>query len=352
MTSGETPKEPVSPNIVLLGESGVGKSALASRLLGDEFRETASTHGIQSHILQAPGDDNKQSVIFELGSEKSREELLSSLREIDARVALVLVDPSRETELHEVIRMWMSLLIESRTYTRSTQMLVAARMDCCGMTGNTSLEELARAFRFDGVFQTSAKTADGIQELRSAVVKAARPADDEPAMDSVARVIQTMAETLCRLVAQDADALEQIEWRELERIIAVALDAIGFTVELTPGSRDGGKDVVANCVVHNNKHTYYVEIKHWKRGDRPGPNHVSDFVELNVGDETDGGLFLSSSGFTKAVYGQVGEISKQRVHLGEREKIVSLCQHFVRKKEGVWYPTQALPELLFADTVN
>src|SRR2546423_722434 len=352
MTTDDTPTEPVSPKIVLLGQSGVGKSALAIRLSGDEFRETASTHGAQSHILQSPDDDNKQPVIFELGSEKSRNEILSSLKEIAANVALLLVDPTRDKELHENIQAWKSYLIDSGTDTRSTQMLVAARMDRGGVFGNTSLEELAREFSFDGVFQTSAKTANGIQELRSAVVEAARPRDDEVARDSVARVVQTMAETLCRLVAKDADALDQIEWRELERIIAVALDAIGFTVELTPGSKDGGKDVVANCAVRNNEHTYYIEIKHWRKGDRPGPNHVSDFVELNVRDETDGGLFLSSSGFTNGVYGQVGEISRQRVRLGEREKIVSLCQHFVRREEGMWYPTQPLPELLFADTLN
>jgi restriction endonuclease Mrr len=161
-----------------------------------------------------------------------------------------------------------------------------------------------------------------------------------------------MAETLCRLVAKDSKALDLIEWRELERIIAAALDAIGFTVVLTPGSKDGGKDVVANCIVSNTEQTYYIEIKHWRKGNRPGPNHVSDFVELNARDRTDGGLFLSSSGFTNGVYAQVGEISRQRVHLGEREKIVSLCQHFVRRKDGMWYPAQPLPELLFADTLN
>ena len=352
MTTGDTSTETVSPKIVLLGQSGVGKSALAIRLTGDEFRETASTHGMPSHVLQTPGDDNKQPVIYELGSEKSRKDILSLLQEIDPNVALLLVDLTRDSELHENIRTWKSHLIDSGTDTSSTQMLVAARMDRGGITGETLLEKRAREFSFDGVFQTSAKTAEGVQELRSAVVEAARPRDDELEKDSVARVIQTMAETLCRLVAKDANALHQIEWRELERIIAVALDAIGSIVELTPGSKDGGKDVVANCVVHNKEHTFYIEIKHWRKGDRPGPNHVSNFVELNARDVTDGGLFLSSSGFTNDVYSQVGEISRQKVRLGEREKIVSLCQHFVRRKEGMWYPTQPLPELLFADTLN
>lgn len=352
MTTADTSTDKLSPKIVLLGQSGVGKSALAIRLTGDEFRLTESTHGTHSYVLQTPGVDDKQPVIFELGSEKSRNAILSSLKEIDPSVALLLVDPTRNSELRENIKTWKSHLIDSRTDTRSTQMLVAARMDVGGFTGETSLEELVREFSFDGVFQTSAKTADGIQELRSAVVEVARPRDEEVESDSVARVIQIMAETLCRLVAKDADALDQIEWRELERIIAVALDSIGFTVELTPGSKDGGKDVVANCVVRNNEHTFYIEIKHWRKGDRPGPNHVYSFVELNARDATDGGLFLSSSGFTNDVYSQVGEISKQNVRLGEREKIVYLCQHFVRRKEGMWYPALPLPELLFADTLN
>lgn len=342
----------LSSKIVLLGQSGVGKSALAHRLTGDEFYPTESTQGTQSYVLQTPGDEDKQPVIFELGSEKSRNEILSSLKEIDPSVALLLVDPNRDSELRENIKTWKTHLIDSKTDTRSTQMLVASRIDVVVGTAETSLEELAREFNFDGFFKTSAKTTDGIQELRAAVVEATRPKDEEVESDSVARVVQTMVETLCRLVAKDSKLLEQIEWRELERIIAVALDAIGFTVELTPGSKDGGKDVVAKCLVRNNEHIFYIEIKHWRKGDRPGPIHVYSFIELNARDATDGGLFLSSSGFTNGVYSQLGEISKQKVRLGDREKIVHLCQHFVRRKEGMWYPAQPLPELLFEDTLN
>jgi len=169
---------------------------------------------------------------------------------------------------------------------------------------------------------------------------------------SVAFVVGVMAASLCELIAKQPRVLEEVEWRDLERVIAVALGEIGFTVTLTPPAKDGGKDVVANCVIQSSSKVFYIEIKHWRKGDRPGTKQVSDFVEVNARDRTDGGLFLSSSGFTDSVYRQLGNISRQRIRLGERGKIVSICQYYVKRQQGVWQPLSPLPEVLFENTLG
>lgn len=97
---------------------------------------------------------------------------------------------------------------------------------------------------------------------------------------------------------------------------------------------------------------FYIEIKHWKKGGRPGLKHISEFIELNVRESTNGGLFLSSSGYTLDVYSQLSEIKYQHVHLGQKEKIVSLCQQYVKRKQGLWVSQLPLPDLLFENTLN
>lgn len=167
----------------------------------------------------------------------------------------------------------------------------------------------------------------------------------------VSVIVREMSALLCAAVANDRREIDKLEWRDLERVVAEALSGIGFMVTLTRPSKDGGKDVVANCIVSSQEMTFYVEIKHWRRGAQPGLKHITDFVEVNAKDKTKGGLFLSSSGYTDSVYSQLGCISRDHVFLGEREKIFSLCQYYVRKERGLWVPEPALPEILFEDTL-
>ena len=137
-------------------------------------------------------------------------------------------------------------------------------------------------------------------------------------------------------IAEDPTALDHVEWRDLERIIASALRELGFWVELTPPAKDGGKDIIARCTVGKAQKTYYVEVKHWKK-DKPGSGQITAFIQVNSVNQTDGGLFLSSSGYSEWAHSRIGEIMRQRVRLGERDKIVALCQQYVRTKRASGY---------------
>ena len=170
--------------------------------------------------------------------------------------------------------------------------------------------------------------------------------------DLVAQAINRMCVELCLLVARDRKALRHVDWRQLEQVLATALDGLGFDVELTPPSKDGGKDIVVTCHLRGRQLTYYVEVKHWRSGKRVGAPHVFDFVEINVSEGTDGGLFLSSSGFTHSSFSQLSEMSHEKVRLGGEDKIVSLCQHFTRQTRGIWRPSAVLPKILFEQTVR
>lgn len=153
---------------------------------------------------------------------------------------------------------------------------------------------------------------------------------------------------LCELIAADARALSFIEWREVERVVAMAFKGLGFEVELTRPAKDGGKDIIARCELRGDIHVYYVEVKHWRSGKKAGPREVNHFVEINVRDHTKGGLFLSTSGYAPAVYVRLAEIGQRRIQLGNSETVVSLCQQFVRHQgSAVWQVVDILPEVVF-----
>ena len=71
-----------------------------------------------------------------------------------------------------------------------------------------------------------------------------------------------------------------IEWREMEKTLAEVFSGIGFDVELTPSSKDGGKDLVLECLIQGKTHSYFVEIKHWRAGSRVGAKDICDFVHV------------------------------------------------------------------------
>ncbi len=333
--------------VVLVGDSGVGKTSLIHSLSGQDFRPTEATHGISPTAL----DSDREVLITEIAGETPRENVLVKLNDLRPAVVLVLVDPLNERLERDITR-WGDLLT-SNTDEPYQRLLVAARCDR-GPHDTETLRNLATRHSFDGVFDTSAKDATGIQELRTSVLNAVstRDEEDDGNLGDVSLVVRTMVDSLCELVARDANILQQIEWRDLERLVAATLEKIGFTVILTPPAKDGGKDVIANCIVGNKEKTFYVEIKHWCKGDRPGAKQVSEFIELNAREGTDGGLFLSSSGFTAPVHSRLAEIRRQHVRLGQREKLVSLCQQYVKRKKGLWVPHRPLPDLLFEHTLN
>jgi hypothetical protein len=167
---------------------------------------------------------------------------------------------------------------------------------------------------------------------------------------AVVAAVKGLAVRLCELIAQDGTALRHIEWRHLEEVVATALEGIGFSVELTRPSKDGGKDVVVSCTLKGRRCTFYVEVKHWRSGKRVGAAPILDFVEINVSAGTAGGLFLSTSGYQDTIWTQLSEVERTTVQLGDGEKVVSLCQHFTRRGRGLWDAEGMLPTLLFKDT--
>ena len=175
--------------------------------------------------------------------------------------------------------------------------------------------------------------------------------DDENFIGEVQQILRIVSQQFAMLIAQKPNILEELEWLDLERTIAEIFDGLGFDVNLTPSSKDGGKDVILKCQVQGQQQNYIVEIKHWRSRSRVGGGDLRDFLNVILREARDGGLFLSTYGFCDNAFEQLTEIERQRLRFGEQEKIVALSRTYVKAKSGIWSPPEKLTEVLFEDTI-
>jgi len=174
--------------------------------------------------------------------------------------------------------------------------------------------------------------------------------NEMPEIEAEVRVIlQNVSRKLAQMIAFAPNALAHLEWRDVERVVAEVFDGLGFAVTLTPGSKDGGKDVILTCKVNGKRAEYYVEIKHWRSSTRVGSAAVEKLLKVIAREKKDGGLFLSTYGFTENAFEQLTTIERQTLKFGDQEKIVALCQSYVKARAGLWSPPLNLSEIIFVD---
>jgi small GTP-binding protein len=160
-----------SAKILLVGDSGVGKTGLGWRLAHGEFKEQSSTHGQQFWLLnqlcrQRSDCLQCEAVLWDLAGQEDYR-LIHALFLDDADLALMLFDPARNDDLLSGIEFWLKQLkVDARPPSGTLTILIAARSD----RGSPRLtqEELDAFCKQRGIkayLPTSAKTGDGVEEL-------------------------------------------------------------------------------------------------------------------------------------------------------------------------------------------
>ena len=162
--------------------------------------------------------------------------------------------------------------------------------------------------------------------------------DDNNEVAPVLKLIEYTTKELAKIVAENAKALRDLEWRDLERLLGEVFDGIGFKVELTRSSKDGGKDLVLEFVAGDVISKYYVEVKHWTSGKLVGPNIVRDFLSVIVRDNCAGGLLIATEGFSSNMAETITEIDRRQLILGDKTTVTSLCRTYLNISQGLWKP--------------
>ena len=162
--------------VLLVGESGAGKTGISMRLALGRWEATESTSGAWATQLKLPAEGGGDGVdreiwLWDFGGQADQR-LIHQLYMEDTALAVLVFDGQKE-DLFESLGQW------DRDITRGSRksfpkLLAAGRVDAGGLrVSRTQLETFARERGFDlRVFETSAKTSAGCAELKEAIVKA------------------------------------------------------------------------------------------------------------------------------------------------------------------------------------
>jgi GTPase SAR1 family protein len=163
--------------VLLLGDSGVGKSGLAMVLAGQPFRATDSTHGRRIWQLAASEDldgppGEREVLIWDLAGQPGYR-IVHQLHLGGSALALIVFDSKNETTPLLGVRHWARAVRHAHPLAAGglPTFLVAARIDRGGTAvSRERIAEVKADFAIDDDFATSAREGIGTDELRARIL--------------------------------------------------------------------------------------------------------------------------------------------------------------------------------------
>jgi len=185
----------VNAKVVLVGDTGVGKTGLSLVLSGQPFAPTDSTAGRQVWALgtaedEVPGERKRtrETLLWDLAGQPGYR-VIHQLHLSEVAVALVVFDARSETDPLSGVVHWDRALRAAHQRQGGeavplSKFLVSARADRGGVpVSKERLDELIKGLDFAGYYATSAKEGWQIAELRAAIERAI-PWDELPTVTS------------------------------------------------------------------------------------------------------------------------------------------------------------------------
>ena len=157
--------------VVLVGESGTGKTGLALRLAEDRWQETESTHGMNVWPLKLPGLDAKgierEVWLWDFAGQPDYR-LIHQLYMDETALALLVIDPQRDNPFAP-LEHWEKALAAAVKHDPA-KLLVAARCDRGGFTiSQKKIDQHCDKQGYAKHLTTAAKSGDGCDDLKSLI---------------------------------------------------------------------------------------------------------------------------------------------------------------------------------------
>lgn len=175
------------------------------------------------------------------------------------------------------------------TYTRDVKWGETAPRDVLSPSSKNSL----------GGIQTIFAVSDEVMaDLTNAARDKSVVASNDPAIDDndATNDEEALAATYDNGIELIKDRVNQLDWEDMERLVAGLLKAMGYCARVMPKGPDGGRDVVASPDALGLESPRIVaEVKH-RKGAMGAPAVRAFIGGLRAGDR---GLYVSTGGFTK-----------------------------------------------------
>ena len=129
-----------------------------------------------------------------------------------------------------------------------------------------------------------------------------------------------------RYILSETDAHESIlgtiDWRDFEFLVAALYEAKGYEVEVTPGQKDGGRDVIARRTGADAETLYVACSRGASKKDAEAVAALNG--RLDTGERASRGVFINVAGFTEQGPGTAVAVAKEmpRVALLGRDQLL------------------------------
>ena len=215
--------------VLLVGDSGVGKSGLALRLTENRFEPTVSTDGAWATQLplstgETPGEIEREIWLWDFAGQADYR-LIHQLFMDETALAVQVFNPQSENPFDGLGQWERDLTRAARRPFR--KLLVAGRCDRGGlMVSRSSLDEFRQQRNFAGYFETSALLGTGCAELRQAIVESI-DWDNVPWTASP-RIFKLLKDAIIKLKDEGTVLLRLVE---LKQRLELRLPGESFTID-------------------------------------------------------------------------------------------------------------------------
>jgi WD40 repeat protein len=215
--------------VLLVGDSGVGKSGLAYRLAENRFEPTISTDAVWATQLKLPHDTSSGEIEREIWlwdfAGQADYRLIHQLFMDETALAVLVFNPQSENPFEGLGQWDRDLQRAARRPFK--KILVAGRCDRGGlMVGRGSIERFQKDRGFSHYLETSAYLGDGCDVLRDAIIDNI-PWDDIPWTASP-RIFKLLKQEVIKLKDEGKVLLRA---GELKQQLEMRLPGETFTVE-------------------------------------------------------------------------------------------------------------------------
>lgn len=102
-----------------------------------------------------------------------------------------------------------------------------------------------------------------------------------------------------KYLSENPETLYQLEDRDFEVVMAEIYNKLGYKVELTKATRDGGKDIIIRKPEILGDFIYYVECKKYSTNKHVGVGIIRNLNSVIDMDRVNGGIIATTSYFTR-----------------------------------------------------
>lgn len=142
-------------------------------------------------------------------------------------------------------------------------------------------------------------TLTPVEKPQPPVSESEAPSLPEPSREAINLHLEAISKEFIKYLARHPNQLYELEPRRFEILVAELLSDMGYEVELTPESRDGGRDILAAFTLPHGKILTLVECKRFRPDRKVGIDILERFLwVLDRKDKASCGLIATTSYFS------------------------------------------------------